>query len=92
MKKLPIAGAALMTLIGTSAFAADMAVKAPPMAPAAAPVAKAAPDGRWREHCCSRHLPPVGAYYGVSPYMALSWPWAKARAGGISILPPMISI
>lgn len=46
MEKLPIAGAALMTLIGTSAFVADMAVKAPPMAPAAAPVAKAAPDGR----------------------------------------------
>ena len=55
-------------------------------------VAKAAPDGRWREHCCSRHLLSVRAYYGVSPYMALSWPWAKARAGGISILPPMISI
>jgi hypothetical protein len=31
-------------------------------------------------------------YYGVSPYMAFSWPWANARAGGISILPPMISI
>jgi hypothetical protein len=29
----------------------------------------------------------VCAYYGVS-----SRPWAKARAGGISILPPMISI
>jgi hypothetical protein len=34
----------------------------------------------------------VLSYYGVSPYMAFSWPWAKASAGGISILPPMISI
>jgi hypothetical protein len=32
------------------------------------------------------------AYYGVSPYMAFSRPWAKASAGGISNLPPMISI
>jgi hypothetical protein len=31
-------------------------------------------------------------YYGVSPYIAFSWPWANARAGGMSILPPMISI
>ena len=34
----------------------------------------------------------IYAYYGVSPYMAFSWPWANARAGGISILPPMISM
>src|SRR5260370_28268132 len=48
---------------------------------------------RWRKHSCSRHLLfRVCKYYGVSPYIALSWPWAKARAGGISILPPMISI
>jgi len=36
MKKLLVAGAALATLIGTPALAADMALKAPP--PAAAPV------------------------------------------------------
>src|SRR4029077_1953511 len=24
--------------------------------------------------------------YGVSPYIAFSWPWANARAGGMSIL------
>jgi hypothetical protein len=48
---------------------------------------------RWRKHSCSRHpLFRVCKYYGVSPYIAFSWPWAKARAGGISILPPTISI
>jgi hypothetical protein len=31
-------------------------------------------------------------YHDVSPYIAFSWPWAKASAGGISILPPMISM
>jgi len=41
---------------------------------------------------CSRYLLSVCGYYGVSPYMASSWPWAKARAGRISIWPPMISI
>src|SRR6266403_1989049 len=34
----------------------------------------------------------VDAYHGLSPYMALSRPCAKARSGGMSILPPMISI
>ena len=33
MKKLPVAGAALAVLFGTPAFAADMAVKAPPAPP-----------------------------------------------------------
>src|ERR1700693_4035347 len=42
---------------------------------------------------CPRHLQfRIRTCYGVSPYMAFSWPWAKARAGGISILPPMISM
>jgi outer membrane immunogenic protein len=36
MRKLLIATAAIGTLIGTSSFAADMAIKAPPMAPAPA--------------------------------------------------------
>src|ERR1700746_57548 len=45
------------------------------------------------EHSCSCHLLfRACRSYGASPYMDLSWPWAKARAGGISILPPMISI
>ncbi len=30
--------------------------------------------------------------YGASPYMAFSRPCAKARAGGMSILPPMTSM
>ena len=48
---------------------------------------------RWRKQSCPRHLQfPLHTYYGVSPYIAFSWPWAKARAGGISILPPMISM
>jgi outer membrane immunogenic protein len=34
MKRLLLAGAAILALCGTPAFAADMAVKAPPMAPA----------------------------------------------------------
>ena len=47
----------------------------------------------WRKQSCPRHLQfPLHTYYGVSPYIAFSWPWAKARAGGISILPPMISM
>src|SRR6266403_1593215 len=32
----------------------------------------------------------VDAYHGLSPYMALSRPCAKARSGGMSILPPMM--
>ena len=37
IKRLLITGAALMALIGTSAFAADMPLKAPPMVPGAVP-------------------------------------------------------
>ena len=49
--------------------------------------------GAWRKQSCPRHLQfPLHTYCGVSPYIAFSWPWAKARAGGISILSPMISM
>jgi hypothetical protein len=42
---------------------------------------------RWRKHSCCRHL-----LFQARKFMACRRTWAKARAGGISILPPMISI